>query len=126
MIVNWKDKTNPDILIEKLNIMRLKNPAGEYYFGGFDYLNHFDLLFGLINFPGIIPEYDARDILHQVLHTLVKQDRIKKNELVAEVNKKSNLYLQNPSKRYALFTSLSVDNMAQIKSSLSSAFSAAS
>lgn len=114
MLVNWKDKTNPDILIEKLNISRLKNPAGDFHFEGFDYLYYFDIVFGLINFPEIIPEYDAREMLHNVFGSLVRNEYIKKNDVISGLDKKCIQYLQKPSKRFVLFTSLSVDNSLQI------------
>ncbi|MDO9087299.1 MAG: HEPN domain-containing protein [Anaerolineaceae bacterium] len=116
MLINWRKNSKPEILIELLNSSRIKNPNGEYSFSGFDYHYNFDLLFGFIDFPERIPEYDLRNILHNVLHVLVKNKSIKKDELIREVDRECNFFIQTPSKRFVLFTSLSINNTAQINS----------
>jgi hypothetical protein len=115
MLVNWKNNTNPELIVEKLNNCRLTNPKGEFYFDGLEFLYYFDIVLGFFDFPDFIPEFEARNILQRALINLVKKELIKSTELVNEVDKKVILYLQNPFQRYVMLTSLSVDKREKIK-----------
>jgi hypothetical protein len=115
MLVKWKNKSNPELIIEKLNNCRLKNPKGEFYFDGLDYLYYFDIVLGFFDFPDHVPEFEARNIVKTALFNLVKKEFITTKELLSEVDKKANLYLQNPIQRYVMLTSLSLDKQEKIK-----------
>jgi hypothetical protein len=105
--VSWNNQYNPNELAQYIEKCRKVDSAGKVHFEGFQMMEHYVLLYSMLDFPDAVPEIEGRRIALHAVFEAGKHGAITSKNLLAEANRLTQEYLQRPPERYVLVTALS-------------------
>jgi len=110
MSISWNKNYSPDDLITKIEASRSIDSKGKVKYSGFEFNEYEALLVSMLDFPENISEVDSRHITIKALFSVGKKGEITSRKLLNEINKLASKFLNKPITRFALSTSMSINN----------------
>lgn len=110
MKTEWKDNYKISKFIEKIEKLKQENEStGEITFRGFEFSSLVTVLANLVKMNPEVPELERYRVVRESIFELAKHKKMTKDNLLKEIIRRENLFLQQLPQSYKLFTSISID-----------------
>lgn len=108
MDVKWKSGIDPNILFEHINKQWNKDPDNQGFSSFFNVEYQSLLVLNLIDFPADIPDFSILGIIKTNIYKFQSLKKIDPLVLLREIQVATTNYLKQDSKKFVIFTSLSI------------------
>lgn len=115
MNVSWNNEYDPNHLAQRLESSTIRSGSQSVSFGGFQIVEYEVLLYSMLKFPDSISEVAGRKIIQQAIFKAGEKGTITAKGLLTEINKLTSVYMNLPSERYVLVTSLSLPRFISLR-----------
>ena len=115
MPVNWKKEYQPEKIIKNIEDSRKIGDDGKVQFEGFGFKEFEVLLYSMLDFNEDVPEIDARHMITNAIFKAGAKGVISTKSLFTEVSRLEREYQDSPIHRYALLTSISINQLSRLK-----------
>ena len=114
-MAKWKQNFNPSELIELIENSKKIKDDGSVEFEGWDFKLYNTLLNSMIEVSEEIPDIDVRRMVDKSIFNVGGRGKITPKKIIAEVTSLENIYLRQPTNRYVLTTSISINRFTKLK-----------
>lgn len=108
MTVSWNEDYDPHELAKRLEQSKANKKGSIVKFDAYQYTEYVAVLRSMLTYKITIPEREKSIILRDALHKSGEKGRITSNIILAEINKRTNQFLNLPKIKYATVSSLSI------------------
>jgi hypothetical protein len=115
MSVSWKKDYEPIPVLKKIESARKVRSDGKVIFEGWEFREYVTVVHSMLDFPENMPEETSRSAVSKAIFTAGEKGEITTKSLLAEVNKLEHKYQSQPTEKYVLATSISIDSSLKLK-----------
>lgn len=104
----WKKNFEPNEILLKLEETRVIEGDNVSFSGGFDLVDKLAVLMSMIEFPNDIHSEVAKKLLSKSVFICSKNEKIRTNDIIIQINKRLQDYYKQPLNHYYLVTTINI------------------
>lgn len=111
MAIKWKKsrKLNPDVILEKIDSIKIVQDEGRVSYSGFKYLEAIPALFSMLDFGKNLPWEIKSKIVKKAISKVAAVEKLNSKSVISEINNEFQNYHSTKENEYFLLTSISLD-----------------
>lgn len=116
MCARWKKEYDPNLLVNRLEELKIVNTSDRISFRGFEFEDVVTVLHSAIDFKKDLPEEQQRRILFDSVFSVARSGRLTAPSLLTQINREESYLANRPVHKFVLATSLSIRHFDSLRS----------
>lgn len=116
MCASWKKEYAPNLLVDRLEELRIVRTPNQVSFRGFEFEDVVTVLHSAIKFKEDLPEEQQRQVLVDCVFSVTRSGQLTAQSLLAQINREEKTLANRPVRRFVLATTLSIRYFDSLRS----------